>query len=131
MPNGVNNISIGIEICNPILTKYNESQKAINKKERDFIKTDIIHNKEIGPYLYYYPEQIKALVALIKTVCEFYNIPIVFPLDKNGEILNELSPEVVNNTFKGVCGHYHLNVRVSLIRGSIILKDLQKIIKNG
>lgn len=125
---GVNNISIGVEICNPVLTKYGESQTKINKKERTIVKNDIIHNRETGPYLYYYPEQIKALVALIKAVCGFYNIPLIFPLDKNGEVSNELSQKVVNNTFKGIVGHFHLNPE-KIDPGSILLKEIKGLLK--
>lgn len=125
---GANTVSVGIEICNPVLPKFNKAQKKQWGKERDLINTDMIHGRNIGPYLDYYQEQIDAVYALIKSLCGYYNIPLVFPMDKDGHISLTVDQMVVNNTFKGVCGHYHLTTNKN-DPGSVLLRWLS--IKNG
>lgn len=121
---GVNNVSVGVEICNPIYTKYNDSQAKLWGQRRLVIDHDKIHGNDIGPYLFYYQKQIDALEVLLKTVCSHYNIPLVLPLGNDGKVSQELSQEVIDCKFRGVVGHYHLN-KEKTDPGSMILNMIK------
>ena len=63
------------------------------------------------PFMDFYPVQIEALKALIKAVHKATGIPLVCPLDRQGNTSYNVSAPVSRATFKGVASHYHVTKR--------------------
>lgn len=127
---GVNSASVGVEICNGVLPKYNEHYKKVGLPLRDIVKSDIVHGKEIGPYLGFYPEQIKAFKALTEALNKAHGIPFKTPRDKSGNYLKGVSQEVVKNTFKGVIGHFHVTTNKT-DPGNLPIEKITEELANG
>lgn len=126
---GVNTVSVGVEICNGVLPKYNEYYKKKNLPERSITSGTKIHGKVLEPYLNFTSEQIEAFKALTLALHKAHGIPLVTPLDKDGELLMGVSDEVVKNTFKGVIGHYHVTTN-KVDPGNLPLKDIVEELAN-
>ena len=107
---GVNTNSVGVEVSNAVhmkhSSKYDPPRPVLDKVE--------CHKKEIGPILGFTDEQVKALKALTKAVCNRYKIPLRVPLNEKGELISGVIDASAQNPkgwkfFKGVMAHYHLN----------------------
>jgi N-acetyl-anhydromuramyl-L-alanine amidase AmpD len=105
---GVNTKSVGVEIANGVSLKYNDHYKKIGLPPRPVIQSEIIHGREIGPFLGFYPAQIAAFKALTEALHNAHKISLNVPVDANGKLLKGVSDEVAANTFNGVVGHYHV-----------------------
>jgi len=105
---GINTHSVGVEIANPVKAKFNKRYKEKQQPLRPVINDDEIHGRKLKPYLGFYPIQVEALKALTKAVCTAHNIHLEAPLNKDGSLVRGVEKRVVNGTFKGVLGHYHL-----------------------
>jgi len=125
---GVNNVSIGVEISNGFMLKYNDYYKKMGFGPRDIVQTDIVHMNNIGPHLDFYPIQKQALKALIEAVHAAHNIPLEVP-KKDGIYLKGVSKEVVDCTFKGVVGHFHITTN-KIDPGSLPIDEIVEEIKN-
>lgn len=104
---GVNTASVGVEICNGVLPKFNQHYPKVGLPLRT-MQNYTVHGKEIGPFLGFYPEQVKAFKALTLALNQAHGIPFKTPRDQAGKYLQGVSQEVVKNTFKGVIGHFHV-----------------------
>jgi len=104
---GINTQSIGVEISNPVLLRYNKRNRERGEEEREVIYGDKIHNKLIKPYLGFYPVQIEALKRLTEALSTT-GIKMQAPLDEEGRLRRGVDKRVANGTFEGVVGHYHL-----------------------
>jgi hypothetical protein len=110
----VNFISVGVEISNAASSK-DLTLEQINEKyvKKGFpprpIRDAIVRGR---PYRHvgFYDIQLKALKALIESVCSFYNIPIKFPVDANGKVITDTIPISKLKNFKGIINHYHESV---------------------
>ncbi len=105
---GVNNTSIGIDFSNAYYTKY---QKYYEKKgfgSRPVLGDSKVHGRTLKEHLGYYPVQIEAYKALVKCLSEHYDIPLVCPLDNNGDLLTTVHPPSKKANWHGVVSHYNL-----------------------
>jgi hypothetical protein len=124
----INSYSVGIEVCNPIETKYNSYYTSKGLPSRPIVKSQTFHGHKYKNFLGLYPIQIEALKVLLKALSTGLNIPLDTPLDKDGNGLYEVSSEVQNCTYRGIVGHYHQNKEKWDIAG-IDLKSLVESLK--
>lgn len=108
---GINTKSIGVEIANPVKIRYNKRYKDKGQQPRTPVYGDVIHGKEVTPYLDFYPVQVEAFKALARAVCKAHNIPFLAPLDRNGKLIRGVDKRVAGRSFKGIVGHYHSTAR--------------------
>ena len=124
----VNNASIGIDFSNAVYEKYNKTYEKRGFGLRPIIKDWRVHGRKIKPFLGYYPAQLEAYSALIKTICLHYNIPLECPLDDEGKLKTSVDKEAAKAKFKGVVNHYNLTTKKWDTLGlelDSILKDIK------
>jgi|TARA_Y100000310_G_scaffold192426_1_gene192394 hypothetical protein len=119
---GVNHTSIGIDFSNAFYTKYQKWYSKNGHGERPVINSKV-HGRKLGEHLGYYKIQEDAYKALIKALCNHYNIPAVCPTAANGELLTTVCDDVKNKKFNGVICHYHITKR-KIDCGGLELKKL-------
>jgi len=121
---GVNGVSIGVDFSNAYYTKYNKWYEAHKFGKRPVI-TSRVHGRKLGPHLGYYPVQIAAYKALLRTLSSHYGIPLQCPTE-NGDLITKVYDPAKNKKYKGVVCHYHLT------RGKIDCAglDLDKILED-
>jgi len=110
---GVNQQSVGVEIANAVLPKYNEwyEKKGLGKRA---IKSGVkLNGAVLTPMLDFYPVQVEALTALLAAVCRAHQIPFKVPLNKDGSLVMGRDDRVAGRLFKGIVGHYHVTVQKS------------------
>lgn len=95
-----NDRSIGVEIQNPVLPKYNHTQKP----PRPVITEQRVHRRGTWQHLDFHDIQKQRAVELAEVICERFDIPRILPMD--GE---QVSRRLAAAGFRGVCGHYHLS----------------------
>lgn len=106
---GVNNRSIGVEICNPVSERYQRNILDSGLPERPIISGDQKHGKNLEDYLGFYPVQIEALKTLTESLHLSLDIPLQVPLDNSQKLKQTVDKKVAGRVFNGVVGHYHLN----------------------
>jgi N-acetyl-anhydromuramyl-L-alanine amidase AmpD len=99
----VNSTSVGVEISCAVNPKYQSYYKTKGFGERPVVTSNICNGKNYGKMLGFYNTQKDALKALIRVVCEFYNIPIQTP-DVDG-----FYKPALDGKYRGVVGHYHVD----------------------
>jgi len=99
---GVNVNSVGVEISNAFYSKYQNTYEKMGLNKRPIIKDSIIHGQKLEPHLGFYPEQLKALSALCKSLNGGVGIELQTPDSFT------IVPEIVNGTYKGIFHHYNL-----------------------
>ncbi len=104
----VNNASVGIDFSNAVYTKYNKTYEKRGHGPRPIIKNFRVHGRRLSPFLGYYPEQIQAYKALLKTLNDNYAIPLVCPVDESGSLITTVVEDARKARFKGVVNHYNL-----------------------
>jgi hypothetical protein len=119
-----NPISVGVEMSNAFYTKYQDTYIKKGFGPRPVLKNTKIHDSSIKEHLMFYPEQERALSALVRAVCGAYDIPLAVPLT-NGSYATGEHPEVASGRFRGVACHFHLTKEKIDCAGL----DLEKIIK--
>ena len=67
-----------------------------------------VHNGIIKECLGFYPVQVEAYKALVKALCDHYDIPIECPRDDDGNTLMKVHPPSAKAKFRGVVSHFHL-----------------------
>ena len=77
--------------------------------KRQVINSCIVHGKEIGPILDFYPIQIQACKALLRALNEGLNIKLQCPLGSDQTILKNIIPEP--DKYEGVLGHFNINLQ--------------------
>ena len=104
----VNKAAIGIDISNVFYTKYQSWYRKKGFGNRPILKNVKVHGHEIKECLGFYPVQIEAYKALVKTLCRYYGIPIEMPMSFDGTVLRAVSNEVVKGRFRGIANHFHV-----------------------
>ncbi len=105
----LNMLSIGVEISNAVELKYQKYYETKGFGSRPIL-TPTVHRKYMGKVLGFYPEQIKALEALLIAVCGHYGIPFETPMTEGTTVPTQLmgvSKPVVQGSFSGIIAHYH------------------------
>lgn len=123
----LNHNTVGIEISNAYDLKYQAWYKKNGFGERPVIDGETVHGVKLKPFTGFYDIQIQALKALWKAIHEGLGIPYKCPVDKNGETLKEVSPEVELGKFNGFVSHYHATKRKQDCAGLDIAKLLKDI----
>jgi len=98
----VNSASIGVEVSNAFYPKFQSWYEKNGFGARPVLTNTRVHGSVIDSHLDFYPIQKEALSVLIKTVCNWYGIPLQTP-DSITEV-----PEAARGTYKGVVSHYHV-----------------------
>lgn len=99
---GVNSVSVGVEVSNAFYPKYQTWYEKNGFGPRPVLTNTKVHGGKIDSHLDFYDVQKEALSVLVKTVCNWYGIPLQTP-DSITEV-----PEVAKGTYKGVVSHYHV-----------------------
>lgn len=123
---GSNNNSIGIDFSNAYYTKYQRVYRKRGFGNRPILNSKI-HGGKTGDHLGYYPVQLEAYKALIKVLCEKYNIPLECPM-KDGKLLTGVHTPSQRGKFEGVVCHYHLNRKKIDCAGlelDVLLEDIK------
>ena len=123
----VNRVSIGIDFTNAYYTKYQDWYERKGFGPRPVLEGVRMHGRTLDPFLGYYPVQIEAYKALVKGLCEHYNIKLECPLDEHGELLSTVDDSAAKGKFEGVVGHYHLTRRKKDTAGLEFKKILEDI----
>ena len=97
--------TIGIETSNAVETKYSGHYVLKGFGERE-IKKGLKCNGSKFNVLCFYPRQIEALKVLVHTLCEYYQIPLQYPKNEDGSIINKVYDQVINKKYRGVIGHF-------------------------
>lgn len=103
-----NDISVSIDVSDAFYTKYNKIYVQKGFGERPIVVGAKCHGKVIAPFLDFYDCQKQALKALIKSIAEAYNIPLVCPTDKSGKMITTVYKPAQDQTFHGIVSHMHL-----------------------
>lgn len=104
---GANTNSVGVEISNAFYTKYQDHYIKKGFGPRPVLQNTKVNGGVIKEHLMFYPEQERALSALLKAVCGYYGIPLVVP-KTNGVYSDSVHPDVVSGKFSGVVCHFHV-----------------------
>jgi hypothetical protein len=122
---GANKRSVGIDISNAYYVKYNKTYKKRTHFLRPILRNIKVHGVNIKKCLGFYDVQLEAYKVLVKTLCEFYDIPQECPVDDTGKLIRKVSKDAKTGKFKGVVCHYHLT------RGKIdcVNLELEKIME--
>jgi hypothetical protein len=115
----VNRASVGVDISNAFYVKYQKYYRAKGHGTRPVLTDVPVHGARIKECLGFYPVQIEAYKALVKALCDHYDIPVECPLDDDGKLLRKVHPPSVKAQFKGVVNHFHLT------RGKIDTANLE------
>jgi len=105
----VNYNSIGVEISNAVELKYQKYYTKTPYGARPILNNVTVHKKNYGNILDFYQVQKDALKALIKSVCNFYNIPLKVPVDNNGKYITTFHKPAFVGDFSGVVCHFHVD----------------------
>lgn len=98
----VNAMSVGVEISNAFYPKFQTWYEKNGFGPRPVLSNTKIHKGTIPSHLGFYKIQEEALSVLVKTVCNWYGIPLQTPAE-----ITEV-PEVARGSYKGVVSHYHV-----------------------
>jgi hypothetical protein len=105
---GANKYAIGVDISSAYYTKYINSYTRKGLPLRPLLSDSVVHGVRLPTHLGYYPIQIQAYTALIRFLCETYDIPLDYPKDENGSLCTTVFAPAAKNKFKGVVNHYNL-----------------------
>jgi hypothetical protein len=125
----VNGISIGIDFSNAFYTKYQKVYRKRGFGNRPLLDSRV-HGGTVGEHLGYYEVQLDAYKALLKALCDQYDIPLECPVDKDDELVTAVYKEAKAGKFKGVVCHYHLS-RKKIDCAGLELKGLLDDIKTN
>jgi len=104
---GGNLKGIGVEITNAYYLKYQEWYKRHGHGERPIQEHGWVHNRQLKPFLDFYPIQIEALKALWKAVHLGIGIPLEYPANSEGHLETSVHKECQRGQFHGICNHYN------------------------
>ena len=103
-----NNVSIGIDLSNAFYTKYQRIYRKRGFGNRPVLEDSMVHGRKLPAHLGYYPAQIEAYKALVKALCEHYDIPLQCPKDAAGLLWRTVFGDITRKKFQGVACHYHI-----------------------
>lgn len=96
--------SIGIEICNPT-----SLTQAFGVANRAIVQAPQPHTADPSwRHFDFTPKQKKLICLAVPALCDILQIPRKLPRDDLGEVPKSLIPDP--STFRGVLGHYHLQL---------------------
>ena len=104
----VNKASIGVDISNAVYTKYQKWYRRKGFGSRPLMEKVKIHGRYVKECLGFYPVQLEAYKALVKTLCAHYDIPVQMPMDKEGNVLRAVHKETKAGKFSGIVNHFHV-----------------------
>jgi len=107
----VNNISIGVDFSNAYYLKYQDFYRRKGFGKRPVLTNSKVHGRVLKSHLGYYPAQIEAYKALLKSLHDHYGIELKCPLEVGGRMLCGVSEEAAEAKFKGIVSHFHLTTR--------------------
>jgi len=105
----VNRASVGVEITNAYYPKFQDWYKRNGFGPRPLKEGVRVHGELLGPFLDFYPIQIKALKALWKAVHNSTGIPFECPKNQFGNTSKGYEQETKYGKFKGFVSHYHVS----------------------
>ena len=105
---GVNTASVGVEITNAVKLRYQKWYVENGFGKRPLIASAKLNGEVLPAMLGFYPIQVEALQALIKSVCTAHGIPLEVPLDSEGKLVAGVDSRVHRRAFRGIVGHYHV-----------------------
>ena len=100
-------VSFGVDVNNVAEVKHRKRDGGRWGKERDIHRLRV-HGSPVD-LLGYFPEQIRALKALLWAVCPELGVRIRYPVSPSGGPLMSLFPEA--REWNGIVGHHHLTER--------------------
>ena len=106
---GVNKYSIGVDFSNAYYTKYNDYYHKKGFNQRPVCKGSIVHGVTLKSHLGYYPVQIEAYKILVKTLCDYYGIPIQTPMINKNIANTGVVKEAKKGKYNGIVCHYHVS----------------------
>lgn len=98
----VNRYSIGIDFTNAYYLKYADWYEKKGFGPRPVCKDSKVHGRRLKPHLGYYPIQIRAYKALLKTLCDHYGI------NHNTPPTDGVWDTAASGRYNGIVCHYHL-----------------------
>ena len=104
----VNKAAVGIDISNAVYTKYQKWYRRKGFGSRPIVEKVKVHGRYVKECLGFYPVQLEAYKALVKTLCAHYDIPIQMPMDKEGNVLRAVHKETKAGKFNGIVNHFHI-----------------------
>lgn len=104
----VNRAAIGIDISNAYYTKYQSWYRKKGHGSRPVLKDVEVHGVKLKECLGFYPKQIEAYKVLVKTLCEYYEIPLKMPMDSSGKVLRAVDKRVLKGKYNGIANHFHV-----------------------
>jgi len=104
----VNKAAVGIDISNAVYTKYQKWYRRKGFGSRPIVEKVKIHGRYVKECLGFYPVQLEAYKALVKTLCAHYDIPVQMPMDKEGNVLRAVHKETKAGKFNGIVNHFHV-----------------------
>jgi hypothetical protein len=120
-----NDQSIGVEISNAYYPKHQSWYVKQGLGERPLIEDALVHGQKLDPFTGFYPVQLEALKALMKSINKATGIPLKTPLDRSKGINTTVSKKAAEGRFEGFVSHYLLTKRKIDCAGL----DLKKLLK--
>ena len=93
------------------------------------INDAVVHGQKLDPFTGFYPVQLEALKALMKSINKATGIPLKTPLDRSKGINTTVSKKAADGRFEGFVSHYHLK-RGKIDCANLDLKTILESIKN-
>ncbi len=121
----VDDQSIGVEISNAYYPKHQDWYVKQGLGERPMINDAVVHGQKLDPFTGFYPVQLEALKALMKSINKATGIPLKTPLDRSKSTNTTVSKKAAEGRFEGFVSHYHLTKRKIDCAGL----DLKKLLK--
>lgn len=97
---GGNTYGVGIEVIN-----RGHSKNPSKGFERSRMN-ETVHGQLIN-YGAFFPAQIEAVIALNRSICAAYDLPVRVPL-KDGDVYAGVLPDAYREGYRGCLGHFHL-----------------------
>jgi hypothetical protein len=114
-----------VEISNAYYPKHQDWYVKQGLGERPMINDAVVHGQKLDPFTGFYPVQLEALKALMKSINKATGIPLKTPLDRSKGTNTTVSKKAAEGRFEGFVSHYHLTKRKIDCAGL----DLKKLLK--
>jgi hypothetical protein len=120
---GANERSVGVEIANPVELKYQDK-----KNPRPIMSGASVHGKILNDFLWFYPEQINALMILWETVHNVLGISLKCLLNENGDNLTTVKKDL-KNFESGFISHFHVPRTDGVLKIDVAGLDIKSFIE--
>jgi hypothetical protein len=125
---GGNAKGIGVEISNAYYTKYQDWYVKHGHGERPIQENGHVHGRKLKPFLDFYPVQLEALRSLWKAIHTGIGIPLVCPLNSDGELCTTVYDQCVKGKYNGFVNHYNF-VKTKIDCAGLDLKTMLEDVK--